>query len=271
MTGNRSRPRLQVLFARVSGTIGQATGNLTCDGLCASIRMDELRPAEWTGFGIAPPRSTRIPWLPVTAPGSHAIHSAIQVVFASTFGLGRSGGTCFAAPMWTNPATNSWSSRPSAEVRNSRSSASQDVSQFAPQPLASAAFSKARHTAPAERVCSTCGIFSDGSGDEMTATMSGEFANADRAFSTAAESSPRSAALASAIFATLSRAGRSSTTKRQGSSIPWSGDRAAAVRIVCNSARPGGGPERVLAGRERLVSRKSSASVFLSSGHTPSL
>ena len=52
------------------------------------------------------------------------------------------------------------------------------------------------------------------------------------------------------------------TIKRQGSSLPWSGVRAAAVSSGISAASSGAGPVNVLAGRERRLSRNSIAAGF---------
>src|SRR6185437_9376958 len=51
----------------------------------------------------------------------------------------------------------------------------------------------------------------------------------------------------------------SKTMKRQGNSLPWSGTRAAAVRIASSWAGDGPGPVMVLAEPERRVRSRSSA------------
>ncbi len=52
----------------------------------------------------------------------------------------------------------------------------------------------------------------------------------------------------------------SNTMNRQGKSLPWSGTRAAAVRMVSSSAGEGPGPVMVLAEPDRRVSSRSIAS-----------
>jgi hypothetical protein len=71
-------------------------------------------------------------------------HVSIQSVIASVSGRGRSIGSPLGVPRWTKPATTSGGSNPRPARRKSRSRAIQPVSQWPPNPAASAAFTRLR-------------------------------------------------------------------------------------------------------------------------------
>ena len=89
------------------------------------------------------------------------------------------------------------------------------------------------------RVCSISGILSEALGEATTATQRPERANWSANFATCSGSRPCAVPMSCAAVASRSLAARPSTMKRQGSSLPWSGVRAAAVRIGCSAARSG--------------------------------
>src|SRR5690606_14154997 len=82
-----------------------------------------------------------------------------QLVLAAISGRGRSGGGVPRLPIWTSPATRSDGFTPRWASAKDWFSAAWPVSQAAPQPAASAAFTSPRQTAPADRICSHSGTF----------------------------------------------------------------------------------------------------------------
>jgi len=114
-----------------------------------------------------------------------------QVVILGTLGRGRSGGVALRVAIWMKPATNSCGSSASPWLRKSRSKAIGPLSQLAPQPDASAALSRAKHTAPAERVCSTSGMLSHGFGEATTATANSPSLNCEQVLTRFSSARPR--------------------------------------------------------------------------------
>ena len=116
-----------------------------------------------------------------------------------------------------------------------------------PQPAARQALRSARQTAPADRTCSICGILSDGFGRcDHCSRRDGRRGTGGPSSRPSRGSSARAAPWVSTAPASLRHAFRSSTTKRHGSSLPWSGVRAATVRSSAKTSRPGHGrPEHL--------------------------
>src|SRR5215510_8093631 len=116
--------------------------------------------------------------------------------------------------------------------------------------------------APAESTCSHSGIFTCGPARLTTAMTSG--ARASRVRSASACSGVACGYLArnaDTIAAPAAvRASPSKMMKRQGTSLPWSGTRAATVSSVSISAAEGAGPASSIGLIERLVLRSSRAS-----------
>jgi hypothetical protein len=129
-----------------------------------------------------------------------------------------------------NPATDSPGARPRPRCPNPSCRARHPVSQPAPQPEARQALTSDRQTAPADISCSQSGIFSEGLGDRITATTRWASAKPATSLARASGSRPSIRPISAVSSANLAQAARSSTTKRQGSSLPWSGTRAAALQ-----------------------------------------
>ncbi len=133
--------------------------------------------------------------------------------------------------------------------------------------MAWAALTRLIQTAPADRRCSHSGILPGMKRDTTTTARGGIFSLniAVLAFS----GSGPSPASCSTRASNAALAAPSSTTKRQGDSLPWSGTRTASRKRSRSSSADGAGARRVAAEAERRRAMKASTASDLAGAGRP--